>query len=354
MSGTNPLKRTRNVVQREKFEKQLAKKRRQEAFEHDRELREQGVGLSDLPIGTVLTRARSGLLVQGPQGGTHWCRAPHKGDKIGMPVPGDRVRFELSTDTSDGWIHAIEPRESFLQRYQFGRIKEVAANMERIAIIATPSEPKVSPRLVDRILVGASVGGLEAMIVINKLDLVGPEVVDEYADGWEKAGYTVLRVSAETGQGLHLLEEELKGHVTLLSGASGVGKSTLLNHLINDLELDTSAISEASGRGVHTTTSTQLYPFPGGGVVADSPGIREFFPVLDRVEELEQHFVEFDDYRDDCKYRDCQHLPNSGGCAVHEAVQAGAIDPARYESYLLMRDSMAEGPQRGRGPQIVI
>jgi len=304
--------------------------------------------LEALPVGTILTRARSGILVQDDAKELHWCRVPGKGKLLKTPVPGDRVRFTPQSDTSDGWIEGIEERSTLFHRYVFGRIKEIAANMDRVFILATPHDPLVSPRLVDRMLVGAEVGLLDAWIVLNKLDLFTTQELDEYAGSWERAGYPVLRVSAETGAGLDRLFAELKGHASLLAGASGVGKSTLLNRLIEDLDLDTSTISEATGRGVHTTTATRLFPVPGGGTVADTPGVREFYPVIEDPAELQLYFPDFEETRDECDYEDCLHIEKSSGCAVRKAVEAGEIAPRRYESYLLLYQSLLEGPMRGR------
>ncbi len=303
--------------------------------------------------GTILTRAKTGLLVQADHDESHhWCRPLQKG-RGGMPVPGDRVVYEPSTATSDGRILDLFERTSMLRRWSFGRIKEIAANLEQMVILATIDEPPVSPRLVDRMLVGASCGGFEALIVVNKIDLAGRERAQQWSEPWRLAGYDVLLISAATGEGFDALHSSLLHRSTLLAGASGVGKSTLLNRLIEDLNLDTSAISEATGRGVHTTSFTRLFPVPGGGIVADSPGIREFFPVLDRPDQLRDHFPEFVAAADECAFADCLHLPNSEGCEVRRRVQRGSIHPDRHVSYLLLYDSLKQGPLRGRGPQMV-
>jgi len=299
-------------------------------------------------VGSVLTRARTGLLVKGPDGSTHWCRVPGKGSKSGMPVPGDNVEYIEPTDTSDGWITGIQERKSLLQRFVFGRIKEIASNMDQLILIATPGEPNVSPRLVDRMLVGASIGNLDPVIIINKTDLFNEEEISSYCGGWEKAGYPVFKMSAISGDGLHQLEEVLKGKVSLLLGASGVGKSTLLNQLIEDLDLDTTAVSESSGRGVHTTTFTKLFPLPSGGIVADTPGMREFYPVIEEIDKLRFHFPELAEYAEECTFDDCLHLENSSGCAVREAAEDGLLSMERYESYQLIYASLLEGPKRGR------
>ncbi len=297
--------------------------------------------------GLVLTRARSGILVEGPGGEPQWCRVPAKGRRTGMPAPGDNVLYRLPTGTEDGWIVEVLPRKTLLRRYVFARIKEIAANIERLVVLATPREPKVSPRLVDRILAGASEGGLEALIVINKIDLFAKSETESYSLPWISAGYTVKYISATEGDGLSELEEELRGRVSLLAGASGVGKSALLNRLITDLDLDTAGISSATGRGVHTTSATFLYPFPGGGVVADTPGLREFFPTLE-AQRLHLHFPEFAAYAESCEFHDCLHLEGNAGCKVREAVERGEVNRDRYQSYLILYKSILEGPKRGR------
>ncbi|MCB2200426.1 ribosome small subunit-dependent GTPase A [bacterium] len=301
-----------------------------------------------LPVGRILTRARTGILVQAEDHNLHWCRVPGKGSLAKVPVPGDQVRYKPSTETSDGWIEGIEERSSLFHRYVFGRIKEIAANMDRVLLIATPREPIVSPRLIDRMLVGAEVGNVEPWIVINKIDLFDSDELDTFSKPWEDAGYTVLRVSAETGQGLHMLLDELVGRTTLLAGPSGVGKSTLLNRLIEDLDLDTAAVSATNDRGVHTTTATQLYRVPNGGTVADTPGVREFYPVIHDAADLRFYFPEFQAEAENCHYNDCLHLDDSDGCAVKVAVEEGRINVDRYQSYKLIHASLLEGPTRGR------
>jgi len=299
--------------------------------------------------GTILTRAKSGLMVQADHDESHhWCRYPQKG-RGAMPVPGDRVSFLPQTETTDGWVEEILERKNLLRRWSFGRIKEIASNMEQVLILATPEEPVVHPRLVDRMLVGASVGKMDALIVVNKIDLIGMDTALEWSKPWRMAGYDVLHISAETGEGLEVLHGRLRNRVSLLAGASGVGKSTVLNRLIEDLDLDTSAISEATGRGVHTTSFTRLFPVPGGGVVADSPGVREFHPVLDDPKELEKHFHEIGSRSGECAYTHCLHREDSDGCAVRAAVENGEIHPLRYESYQILYTSLLEGPLRGRG-----
>lgn len=308
--------------------------------------------VEETQAGLVLTRARTGLLVQSDRDESHhWCRPSQKG-RGGMPVPGDRVIFEPATATSDGRIIDLYERTSLLSRWSFGRIKEIAANLEQMVILATIDEPPVSPRLVDRLLVGASCGGFEALIVVNKIDLAGRDKADEWAQPWRQAGYDVLLVSAETEEGIGELYGRLRNRSSLLTGSSGVGKSTVLNRLIEDLDLDTSAISEASGRGVHTTTFTRLFPVPGGGVVADSPGIREFFPVLDSPEDLQNHFPEFREPAQHCAFADCLHLAKSEGCEIRRKMEAGELHRERYESYLMLYESLCAGPQRGRGSQL--
>lgn len=336
------------------MERDKAKRARRAAKKATRQhAAEEAAPLSEeLRRGHVLTRARNGSLVQDLKNSEHhWCRSPKKGSE-GMPVPGDLVRYRPGSDTGDGWIESIEPRTSLLQRWVFGRIKEIAANMERILILATPEQPKVSPRLVDRMLVGASIGDISATVVVNKVDLIGMERAREWSIPWEEAGYEVLRISAATGEGMDELHGRLRSSTSILAGASGVGKSTVLNHLIEDLDLDTATISEATDRGVHTTTFTRLFPVPGGGVVADSPGIREFYPVLEDPNELLLHFPELAGYVDSCEFADCRHTSDSRGCAVQEAAESGQINPRRFESYLVLLESLREGPQRGRGRQI--
>lgn len=298
-------------------------------------------------IGRVLTRTRTDVLVENNTGGVDHCRIPGKGKAFGMPVPGDRVRYNPPSRTKDGWVLEILERKTLFQRYVFGRIKEIAANMDQAILIATPIEPNVSQRLVDRMLVGAEEAGMETVIVVNKADLLKKQgfSTDRWIESWINAGYPVKIISAFTGEGLAEIEDVFSGKDSLLAGASGVGKSTLLNALISDLALNTASISEASGRGVHTTTFTRLFPYE-GGCIADSPGIREFYPVL-QAEELKNHFPEFQGLNENCDYRDCAHM-DEPGCRVREAAGEGSIHPRRYESYRILYQSLLEGPKKGR------
>jgi ribosome biogenesis GTPase / thiamine phosphate phosphatase len=303
--------------------------------------------MSESREGLVLTRARQGVLVQDETGTKHWCRVPGKGRKLGMPVPGDHVNFKPSTKTKDGFIEAIHERSSFLERVSFNRKKEIAANIGKLILLTTVREPAVSPRLIDRMLVGASLGGMDAVIVLNKIDMLNEEEVTDYLAPW-KGVYPIHSISAMSGEGLEELESLLKGDVSMLAGASGVGKSTVLNALIEELDLDTSPVSEAMNRGVHTTTATILYPLPGGGTVADTPGIREFYPVIEDVDDLCNHYHDFTQHAENCRFDDCLHLKNSAGCAVVDAAENKMIHPDRYKSYLMLRESLLEGPRRGR------
>ncbi|MBZ0264855.1 ribosome small subunit-dependent GTPase A [bacterium] len=276
------------------------------------------------------------------------CRVPGKGKSFGMPVPGDFIRYNLPTATQDGWVEEILPRSSLFQRFVFGRIKEIAANMDRVLLIVTPSEPTVSPRLLDRMLVGASVGNLEVVIVVNKMDILKQKDVEAWLEPWKIAGYSTVTVSAREQTGLLELENHLKDKVCLLAGASGVGKSTILNKIIENLNLNTTEISNATGRGVHTTTFTQLYRFGDSGIVADSPGIREFYPAVE-PDNLAFHFPEFQQPAEECEFHDCLHLEEPN-CGVIVAVEEGRIHPQRYESYGILYQSLKEGPRRGRAP----
>jgi len=299
--------------------------------------------------GRVITRVREGVLVAFSENDQPvLCRVPSKGKgkRLKMPVPGDWVLCDPPSDTSDGWVQSIEPRSSLYRRYVFGRIKEIVSNIDKVFILGCPSNPVVSPRLIDRMLVAASVGSLEAVIVVNKSDLFSKDEVEEYCQPWKIAGYKVLVISALQRKGFESLETEFKGSESLLAGASGVGKSTLLNNLFEDFNLETAAVSKATKRGVHTTTYTYLYPFPGGGIVADSPGIREFHPVVE-PEDLHLHFPEFQDLSEECDWRNCLHLAEPE-CAVRDAVGTELLHERRFDSYKKLYDSLREGPLRGR------
>jgi ribosome biogenesis GTPase len=209
----------------------------------------------------------------------------------------------------------------------------IVANPDQAVFIFAVQEPSPRLRMLDRLLVIAETNDLPAIICANKIDLLQDEHEARRLFGvYEDIGYLVIYTSVPTGQGIGALRERLCGRLTVLSGPSGVGKSSLLNAIQPELGLSTKHISQSTGKGRHTTVTVRLWPLLCGGYVADTPGLREAGLWDIEPEELAWHYVEMRPYLADCHFSSCTHT-HEPGCAVKAAVETGAISQARYESY---------------------
>jgi ribosome biogenesis GTPase len=260
------------------------------------------------------------------------------GDQI---VIGDRVRLEeVESGRGTDWVVAgVLPRDSTITRkgYSERRPKLIAANVDRMFAVVAAKDPEPRLAQLDRLLVIAEANRVAATVVVNKVDLPGAkEVADRIAALYSGIGYPILRVSAETGEGLEALEAALSGGISALIGASGVGKSSLLNALAPELELRTGALSRRVRRGRHTTVRSRLLRLPSGGLVADTPGFGDVGVWGLPPEEVEECFPEIRARLEACRFRGCTHLAEPG-CAVLEAVESGAIARSRWESYAELR-----------------
>ncbi|MCH8502887.1 MAG: ribosome small subunit-dependent GTPase A [Ectothiorhodospiraceae bacterium] len=256
--------------------------------------------------------------------------------RTGRAVCGDRVRYKQSTP-QEGTIEEILPRRNTLSRTNYrGQERILAANLDRV-IVVIAAEPAPDFVLLDRYLVLAAHLDTEASILLNKTDLPGaaaPEL-QERLDLYRSLDYPVLTSCTKREDGLEPLRRLLVDQTSILVGQSGVGKSSLINHLVPDREARTQALSEASGQGRHTTTETTLYPLPDGGALMDSPGIRILRLGHLSRDELARGFREFRPYLDQCQFRDCVHL-DEPGCAVRVAVAEGRGDSRRLQSFHLL------------------
>jgi len=256
---------------------------------------------------------------------------------------GDNVRYVQEGD-GDAVITHVYERSSFLSRTsKDGRSFQqvIVANIDQIVIVAAATHELLRPGLLDRYIIATSMGGLNPALCINKMDLVDDEdlaTVQEIAEIYLNAGYPVVYTSCVTGEGIGELRNVLKGKVSAFSGHSGVGKTTLLNLIIPDLDEKTRVLSEQSQRGMHTTTKSTLFSLPDDGYLADTPGIREFGLFHFDRNDLHTYYPEFVACADDCRYFSCIHL-HEPGCAVIQAVEEGRIPALRYRNYLQILES---------------
>jgi ribosome biogenesis GTPase len=253
------------------------------------------------------------------------------GDKV---VVGDEVTVLMDPDGS-ATIEAVRPRSTQVVRKGPGgrRPKVVAANVDRLVIVGAVARPELRQTLLDRLLVVGEANGLEPVVVLNKMDLW--RGTPPLAALYQRLGYLVIPTSAKDGTGLKRLKELLCEGISAMVGPSGAGKSSLLNAIQPGLSLRIGDLSEKQGRGRHTTVSGRLIPLDCGGLVADTPGFSEVGVWGVERRELEGCFPEFASLRDACRFRGCTHL-HEPGCRVEEAVQAGEIDPDRFESYRVL------------------
>ncbi|MGH1486487.1 MAG: small ribosomal subunit biogenesis GTPase RsgA [Cellvibrionaceae bacterium] len=263
----------------------------------------------------------------------------HFRSNLGSLVTGDKVIWRDAEPY--GVVVAVQPRSSELSRPDpYGDMKTVAANIDRLLVVIAPI-PKPHTQLVDRYLVAAETLGITPVIIINKMDLVNEDntaVIENFVTLYSGLGYEVIQASTKGGLGLSPLETFLQNYTSVFVGQSGVGKSSLINMLIPDLNLQVGAISEANQKGVHTTTTAQLFHFPQGGHLIDSPGIRELGLWHMKSEEIIEGFIEFRPFIGHCKFRDCQHKQEPG-CAIIQAYEAGEISEYRMSSFEELRNS---------------
>lgn len=276
-----------------------------------------------------------------------------KGSSATNPVAvGDVVTFEAEGDVTlenPAVITSVKPRRNYIIRKSTNLSRQshiIAANLDRAFIIATIDYPEVKLPFLDRILVTCEVYNVPVTIVLNKVDLYREshkEMLEAFHEIYEGAGYQVMEVSALTGEGIDDLREACRGHVSLFSGVSGVGKSSLIKALDPSLDPRVGEISEAHTQGKHTTTFYEMYSLSSGGFIVDTPGLRGFGLVDLKKEEIALYFPEMLKASENCRFTPCTHT-HEPGCAVKEAVEAGEISYDRYSSYLGMLDE--EGKYR--------
>jgi len=261
-------------------------------------------------------------------------------DQRHVVAAGDVVWFRPE-GKDQGIIERVEPRRGVVSRTSRGRQHVIVANVDQLVIVMSAAEPRLKPNLIDRMLVTAERNGIRPVVCINKVDLIEPADLMPLVGVYAQLGYDVLLVSATTGLGVDRLRNRLTDAQSVVTGQSGVGKSSLLNAVEPGLHLRVQTVSEETQKGRHTTTTGELIPLSFGGYVVDTPGIRQF-QLWDVIpEEVAGFFRDLRPYVSRCRFPDCTHT-HEADCAVKDAVADGWIDARRYESYVQICEGDAD------------
>lgn len=291
----------------------------------------------------LVVRTQSGFCLVDTHLGLFTCQLRgrlKKGTRSGdILAIGDRVEVTPLNDEV-GVIEAILPRSRMLTRLSpnpreaYRQI--IIANPDLAVLVFACANPAPRLGMLDRFLAIAEKHIIPALILVNKVDLIGKHAAVDIFKHYQPLGYSVHYTSAKSGQGIAALRKLLEGKISVFTGPSGAGKSSLLNHLLPGLELAASAVSAMTGKGTHTTVFKEMYPLPTGGYIADTPGLKALALWDIDPEEIDGYFPEMRDLVVNCHFNDCTHM-HEPGCAVIQAVQEGRIHPRRYQSYLGMR-----------------
>ena len=303
--------------------------------------------------GIVYKSTGSWYLVKGEDGHVYQARLKGKFKIKGItstnPIAvGDEVGFEMEDEAENRtMITALVPRRNYVNRISPANRRQhhiIASNLDQSLLIATIKDPRTSTGFIDRFLVTCEAFHIPAIIVFNKSDLHEEHetaVYEERKAIYEKVGYRVLLTSVEEEKGLDVLKETLYGKTTLISGHSGVGKSSIINAILEGVNIRTTEVSDWSGKGMHTTTFAEMYDIPEGGRIIDTPGMREFAIADITKDEFSHFFPEMKLRLNGCHFNNCMHL-NEPDCAIKKAVLSGEIHEDRYISYCTILDSMAD------------
>lgn len=305
--------------------------------------------------GLVIKNTGSWYLVRTEDGQNIECKVKGnfrlKGIRSTNPVSvGDWV-YIVENNEGTAFISEIEDRKNYIIRRSSNLSKQshiIAANVDLCFLIVTISQPVTSTTFIDRFLASAEAYRVPVNLVFNKIDTCSQddlEYMDALINLYDHIGYSSIKISALHKEGIEVLQEKLKGKVTLFSGHSGVGKSTLINALIPDINVKTGAISDYHGKGMHTTTFSEMIELPQGGFIIDTPGIKGFGSVGMEKEEIFHYFPDIFKFSKDCRFNNCIHI-NEPDCAVREAVEKHYISESRYKSYLNIMEEESDEKYR--------
>ncbi len=305
--------------------------------------------------GTVIRNTGSWYVVRADDGQLFSCKVKGnfrlRGIRSTNPIAvGDRVEF-IAVEDETGFISEVMERRNYIIRRASNLSKQshiLAANIDQVLLIVTIAHPETSPTFIDRFLASAEAYRIPVILLFNKIDLYNDrerQQMEQWMALYDSLSYSCLACSVLQSEGIAPLHDMLRGRTTLLSGNSGVGKSTLLNVLLPGLDLRTEAISRAHDTGQHTTTFSEMYDLPEGGSIIDTPGIKGFGTFDIERTEVSHYFREIFRTAQECRFQDCTHT-HEPHCAVQEAVQEGRIALTRYASYLSMLDDKDEQKYR--------
>lgn len=305
--------------------------------------------------GLVIKNTGSWYLVKTDEGKLVECKIKGnfrlKGIRSTNPVTvGDHVQIILNQEGT-AFISEIEDRKNYIIRRSSNLSKQshiLAANLDQCMLIVTVNYPETTTIFIDRFLASAEAYRIPVKLIFNKIDVYDEDdlhYMDSLIHLYTTIGYPCLKVSARTGEGIDAVREELKDKISLFSGHSGVGKSTLINAILPELDIKTGEISTYHNKGMHTTTFSEMFPLPDGGYIIDTPGIKGFGTFDMEEEEIGHYFPEIFKFSADCRFNNCTHR-HEPGCAVRQAVEEHYISESRYASYLNMLEDKEEGKYR--------